>query len=272
MRVYLILALLFSIGSYLGCGTYGPEPTPTPKTIQTEGLTPTPIPTEAPRVATHTPSPTQVLPTPDIEATVTARVEAAMEALKQQATVEPTATLQPTPTPTRQPSVRYVPIPSAAQSILNVNSISISNDRLTLNGTVNQQGYSPSSIQVWQSQEEFGYSDNCSTDRPIAFIRSGSGSAVYSGQITDYTWGFCRGGYFLGEFTDPVPWLYSQSWSYNLRKRLRITDPYIYDFNMSASLDHELVKNLQYDADLVEGWRVVVFSGENIILNQWIER
>jgi hypothetical protein len=142
---------------------------------------------------------------------------------------------------------------------------------LSISGSVEGQGYTPSVIQVWMAYDPEPYSETCSTERPVAFVQPGNGSVVYSGQLTPYTWTFCTQ-YQKGKpQTDQVPWLYSQSWNYTLRHRIRTTDPYIYDFSTSVNLDHERVERLEYGSGVASGWRIIVWSGERIIANQWLE-
>jgi hypothetical protein len=142
---------------------------------------------------------------------------------------------------------------------------------LSISGTIEGQNYKPTTIQVWQAYDPEPYSETCSTERPVAFVQPGNGSVAYSGQLTPYTWTFCTQHQKGKSQTDQVPWLYSQSWNYTLRHRTRITDPYIYDFSTSVNLDHERVEKLEYGSGVASGWRIIVWSGERIIANQWLE-
>lgn len=255
----LALIALFIL-AFSGC-QQAPDVAEGSKVIETEGLSPTPSriaepPTLRPTATlkptpTNTPIPT-ITPTPVPAPTPT-----------------PMPTPAPTPTPTQPPSIRFVPIPESASFALEVSSISLDNDWLSIQGTTNNR-YAPSSVQVWHAQDTAPYSANCSTERPIAFIRPGNSPVGYSGLASAYKWALCRNGSVLGEFTDNIPWLYARSWNYTLRPRLRITDPYIYDFSMTASLDEELVHDLEYRPAIAEGYRVIVFSNDQIILNQWV--
>ena len=272
MRVTIIVALLLAA---IGCGaaTDIPDIT-TPKTIQTEGMTPTATPP-----ATATPYPTYTpYPTPDIEAIVAKRVEAiiAMTPIPVP-TPEPTATPEPTPTiaptATPEPQIRPVTVPDGTVhgNILKIASISISERRLRLSGIIEGQGHKPTTIQVWQAYNPEPYSETCSTERPVSFIQPGNGSIVYSGQTTPYQWTFCTQYQKGSPQIDDVPWLYSQHWSYELRDRRRTTDPYIYDFRVTASLDHERVERLEYSSGVASGWRVIIWSGGKMIANQWLD-
>lgn len=278
---FLIIAVIIGV-VFWGCSS---EAIPGPITIETEGLVPT---------ATPIPPP---LPTPDIEVIIIQRVDKAVEAIlaalpppaptptpgpeatptpaPPTAIPPPTPTPTPMPTPTPLPIVRPVGVPAEATTasgsyILKVSSISINGRTLSISGTINGVGRSPSTIQVWQAKEREKYSETCSTERPVAFIRPGNGSAIYSGSTSPYVWAFCLGGQSLRPQTDYVPWLYSQSWNYTLRDRKYIFNPYIYDFSVSVNLAHETVERLEYAYDIA-GWRIIIFSGDTIVGSQWLD-
>lgn len=266
----------------IACGAPSETPTPGPKTIETEGLIPTatPEPTWTP-YPTYTPYPTPV-PTPDVEAIVKERVDSAVAAIVAQT---PTPTLEPTPTPTPEPTPTRTPTPTpeplvrpvappesnVLANILSISSISMQGRILRISGTIEGQGYDPSTIQVWHAYDPEPYSETCSTERPVAFVQPGNGSVVYTGQLTSYSWTFCTQYQKHRAQVDQVPWIYSQSWEYKLRDRRRINDPYIYDFSMSVNLDHERVESLEYPSGVASGWRVIIFSGKRILASQWID-
>jgi hypothetical protein len=261
-----------------------------PKVIETENLTPTqtPVPTPTPtvdidalmqkRIDEAVAKIVQSLVTPTPMPTPTPTVMPELEPVSTP-TIGPTPTPTPkptrTPTPTPEPIVRPVAPPAGGnttEQLINSFSTSINNHVLTLSGNLEGQSNAPTTIQVWQARDAEAYSTTCSTERPVAFIRPGNGASIYTGQTSPYQWTFCTGGYSTTPITDQVPWLYSQTWSYNLRNRKYIFDPYIYDFSVSASLAHEKVERLQYGDGVAEGWRIIVFSGDKVIANQWIDR
>lgn len=264
----------------LGCAP-SEESEAEPKVIETEGLAPTPTTTIDPEVLIQqrideaiaqtlaslvTPTPVAPTPVPAPPATPTPAPPPPPE---------PTPTQTPRPTrastPTPEPRIRPVIPPETTTLILQGVSVSMRNKTLSISGLIDGQGYEPTTIQVWQARDADAYSTTCSTERPVAFIQEGSGGG-YTGSTSPYSWTFCTYGYSQKPTTDEIPWFAADSWSYHLRDRRRITDPYIYDWSASANLDHEMVQRLEYGEGVYEGWRVVVFSGSQIIANQWVDR
>jgi len=257
----------------------------TPVIIQTEGLVPTPTP-----LATPT-------PTPNIPATVQAYARAAVAAAIEDLatptptnvptpdvtqgpiptavpTLVPTATPRPTPTPTPTPLPVIRPVaPPAVEAgdpqIFVVTSLSMTGRTLTLSGTIDGQGNGPTVIQIYQSLETAPYSETCSTERPHSFVQEGGGIGGFAGSFTDYDWTFCRDGYTEFTKTARVPWYYSQSWSSTMRDRKYIWDPHLFDFTMSVTLNYEKASLLEYSS--AAGWRIIVYSGNRVIANRWLD-
>lgn len=278
--ILLILLAMFSVA----CTAKEAEPEG-PRVIQTEGLTPTatpvrpPTPTVNPEIAIQkriddaiAKAMASLVPTPPAAPAITPPVIATL-------LPEPTPTRTPRPTPaptaTPKPIIRPVAPPSSSGEslqLINSLSISISGHVLRVSGNIEGQGNEPTSIQVWQGWEAEAYSATCSTERPIAFIQPGSGDGGYTGLSSPYEWTFCTDGVSHKPIVDQIPWMASQTWSYQLRHRTYIYDPYIYDLSVVASLDHHLVERLEYSDGVLEGWRIVVFSGDRMIASRWIDR
>lgn len=293
MNIFRVFLGILVVAILLGCG---PASTSTngdagPKIIQTEGLEPTPTPTVDPEIMMQQKideavakilktliTPTSVPASTHVPVMPTATLlPAATPAPTPTAEPSPTRTPLPTrtPTPTPKPIIRPVAPPEGtgiAQQLIDSFSVSIANDIVRVSGTIEGQSYEPTYVQVWQARDSESYSDTCSTERPVAFIRPGNGDGGYTGLTSPYEWVFCTGGYSQKPITDNVPWMQAKSWSYELQYRKYIYDPYVYDFSAIASIDHELVERLEYGEGVYEGWRVVVFSGDTIIGSKWLYR
>lgn len=184
----------------------------------------------------------------------------------------PTPTLGP-PTPTVRPTprVRHVSSPNLSQlsvtdggsSLLKITSLTLTFHSLSLSGTITDApSKSPTTIQVWQSRFEEGKAE-CSSERPVAFLRPGNTNSVFTQQTSDYEWQFCRNDVYSAPTIDEIPWLFTTSWSYEERKRRLTTEPRIWDFVVTANLDQELVRELEYESPSY--WRIIVFSGNSVI-------
>ncbi len=247
-----------------------PGPTLPPFDEATAGDIPTPDPTATPDPILETPEPCPEGETPDYSV-------GTLLCLQPVPTKTPEATVGPTPVPT--PRVRSVNAPDLSvlgveeggATVLNISgSPQMINYRLSMSGTITDRpDISPSMVQVWQAKYAEGDA-SCSTERPVAFLRPGNTESVFTQQTSPYEWQFCRKNPNLdyesrsAAQVDDVPWLFTTTWEYTERHRRYTTEPRIWDWTMTANLDHALVKELEYSSG-PSYWRIIVFSGTNVI-------
>lgn len=246
-------------------------PPPTPYPTYTPWPTPAPMPTYTPYPAytVTVPPPPTVEPAPTPSPTPTP-VPAPMPS--------PTPTPTPIPAPTpAPPQFRPVPTPETAVSLAYITwdrVPAVRGKRLELAGhLVNPDTPPPTAVHVWQAREVDELpNDGCSTDRPIAFITPGSGGSRAVG-TSDYRWEYCyiRTQYPLTYsrqiYVHPVPWMPAQTWGYSERPRRHVTEPHIWDFRVSASLDDPLVDALTYDNPA--GYWIVIWAGDLMLAKEW---
>ena len=256
--------------------TLSAEPVPTSTPVlppfdeATAGDLPTPEPTATPDPALVTPEPCPPGETADYSVGTLLCLQPVPEP-----TPEPTVGPTPVPTPrvrpVSAPDLSVLGVASGGSALMDINgSPQMINYILTMSGTVtNRPDVSPSMIQVWQAKYDEGDAE-CSTERPIAFLRPGNTDSVFTQQTSPYEWQFCRKNPNLDYETrnapqvDKVPWLFTTSWTYTERNRRYTTEPRIWDWTMTANLDHALVKELEYSSG-ASYWRIIVFSGTNVI-------
>ncbi len=267
MKFLILAAMVFAVA----CG--GSEAVEVP--IEPTPVPPIEAPTEAPR-----PTPTLLPPTPqiiyiEVTPTPSAPLDEPLEEIPAQEEGEdaqPETEPEPVPTPTPKPTPKYR---LAARSVADTSykglSFSsgpdISNDILTFSVVMDGQGNEPSQIQVYHSlrEQDVDGVSSCTTDHPIAFVERGSTAG-----ITEFQWEFCgSSGSKPTIYVDDIPWVAPSTWSYDLRKRRRIFDPYLYDWVVNVNLQGERVQELKYENGA--GYILVVFSGETILTKVWID-
>ena len=197
-------------------------------------------------------------------------------------TVTPSPTSTPVPTPTPKVGVYAVAPPSAAAlgitnggtTLIETPSYFIqwSGDdlrKISVSGVfTNRADLKPTSIQIWQALLEDGTRD-CSTERPIAFIRPGDGSQTgLAIATTPHRWRYCGSPGRKVTYSSDVPWFFASSWSWEERKRRRTTEPHIYDWSMSA--DFSGIESLDLEYRNPSGWRIIIFAGETILGYFWV--
>lgn len=231
------------------------------------------------RLPTPTLQPTPVPTTPTPEQSAEAQGDQDGEVAKAHDDATPTPEPTPTPVPTPTPRFRSVDPPSLVDlpgssggtPIFKFSSLGIHDNILSLSGTMTGRADLASrqwTIQVWQSQYEVVVTENCSTEKPIAFIMAATGGDNFLPVATPYEYFYCVGGQGLNRTVD-VPWLRADSWSLAERKRRYTTEPRIWDFRVKANLQDERVQELEYHRPA--GWMVLIWAGETLIAREWLE-
>jgi len=271
---YFPLALI-AVLSIIGCGEAEaieetPEPTvqvaPTNTPRPTPTLIPTPIPEPQIVYIEVTPVPTSAPPSDEPLDQSVDEPEGEESAPQDEAgtalTIEPT----PVPTPRYRLAARSAQ-DTGYKGLTFPGTPTVSNKVLSFHALIDGKGNEPSQVQLYHSlrKDDFEGDGECNTDHPIVFSAPGQG-----GGVTSFQWEFCP---FTGTkpliYVDDIPWVAPVNWTYKLRDRRRIFDPYLYDLSVSVDLGSDKVQELMYDAG--EGYILVIFSGETILTKVWID-
>lgn len=137
-----------------------------------------------------------------------------------------------------------------------------------MSGTVtNLPEIQPTAVQVWQANTPVDWTDECSTEQPVAFVIPGTGGQAVTPAATEYPWRYCIQGQYLARINQ-VPWIYADGWSYTERKRRYITEPRVWDFSLTVRLDDPRTQKLLYPRPT--GWTILVYSGDILLGRQWV--
>ncbi len=218
-----------------------PAETATPTTTPPETAEPTPAPTPVP-LPTLSPTPIP-LPTP--------------------------------PGPTPRPTARYrsvgTPDDLGDEGFVFSDGPRASSLDITFSATVEANRYTePTEIQVWQSIRRDDNDDGCSTERPIAFIAKPRGGTIYIPASTTYEWTYCTS---LGArprlYSQKIPWLAAEVWTYSKRSRSKNYDPFITDITVHINLRDDRVDDLRYSSS--EGYIILIFDDNRLLARAWVE-
>ncbi len=143
----------------------------------------------------------------------------------------------------------------------------ISGGRLTLTAVItNRPDIVPDAIQVWETREPPEEGAECSTERPVAFLRPGpGGDTAFIPEHTPYTWDYCYDGYHYA-LTDRVPWLDATTWELTMRPWRDSRKPKYFDFTVSVNLAGALSG---WGADS-EGTIIMIWDGPTLLSKVWL--
>ncbi len=293
---------------FAGCGGGDPTPTPVPTAvvIQTEGLTPTATPLPPPPVYTCIggqqillasgdvecrpipPSPEIVVviatPEPESAAREPEASHPTLEPLEPASTPLPTEPPPPTPTasapptppgPTPKPTSRYRPVGAPEdlgfEGFVFTGGPQANSLDITFSASIEANRYTePTEIQVWQALRRDDTDGECSTERPIAFIAKPRGGTIYIPASTTYSWSYCT---VLGQeptlYSQKIPWLAAEAWTYNERSRSKNYDPYVTDIAIHINLRDDRVDDLRYSSS--DGYILLIFNDDQLLSKVWVE-
>jgi hypothetical protein len=288
--------------------TITPAPTATPMVIRFPTPVPTPTPIDfqslirsiAEAQSSHVPepppsaTPVPTITTPEVvhdQATPSTPVPPQPTALPTQPPATPVPTLPPTPRPTATPAIGYYAPTPPAPAIEGLESAfdgvkyqiqwAGSVTRIvTITGHIDRPAKSsgapkPTVVQIWQAVRTDGEPD-CNTERPIAFIIPSPNDNDNAPDLgtTPHRWRYCQQdtwGNIIADalYVTDVPWFYADEWKWESRQRKRTTDPFIWDFKLTADFASDQSIDQEYRSP--KGWRIVVYSEDKIIGYFWVD-